>query len=405
MSTLWCYRICLPALLALLTGVSDAAPAASSSTQQDLKQLSTQIRSAQKELKQARTQKESEEQQLRRTEQAIGRLESELGSVETRLGSSERELLSLEQKQEQLARQRDQQMQQLKVDMRFAARNQQQAYFKLLLNQQHPEKFSRLLKYHEFNNRAQASRIQEFSETLRQIKAIADARVNESQQLAQLRSSLSDKKQHLAEARQERAAAIAHWNTRISSKDGELAGLLKDQQKLQSLLAELARKAEEEKRRKPARTEPRVPEKGHSESERRALAAVPAAKGACALPLNGSVAASYGSARSAGLNWTGTLLRSAAGTPVRAIADGEVAFADWMRGYGNLLILNHGNGLFSLYGYNQSLLKAVRERVRAGDSVATVGVSGGNDKPGLFFGIQLHGQARDPMQWCRLKPL
>ena len=97
------------------------------------------------------------------------------------------------------------------------------------------------------------------------------------------------------------------------------------------------------------------------------------------------------------------MISGAEGSPIHAVAAGQIVYADWLRGYGLLLIVDHGEGLMSLYAFNQSLKKAVGESVDSGDVVASMGSSGGRSKPGLYFGIRKQGQAVDPVGWCSSK--
>jgi septal ring factor EnvC (AmiA/AmiB activator) len=116
--------------------------------------------------------------------------------------------------------------------------------------------------------------------------------------------------------------------------------------------------------------------------------------------VEGNIGTSYNSAREGALRWQGVILNAPAGTPVRAVYAGRVVFADWLRGYGLLTIVDHGNGYLTLYGYNQSLLREVGEWVAAGDSLALAGNSGGNRASGLYFEIRHRGKAVNPTRWC-----
>jgi septal ring factor EnvC (AmiA/AmiB activator) len=125
-------------------------------------------------------------------------------------------------------------------------------------------------------------------------------------------------------------------------------------------------------------------------------------KGKLALPLAGEIISKFGQSREGGgPAWKGLFIRSRQGNEVRSVGSGEVAFADWLRGFGNLLIIDHGNGYLSLYSNNESLYKQPGDPVRAGDVVATVGATGGQDEPGLYFELRHQGKPFDPLSWVK----
>jgi murein DD-endopeptidase MepM/ murein hydrolase activator NlpD len=126
-------------------------------------------------------------------------------------------------------------------------------------------------------------------------------------------------------------------------------------------------------------------------------------KGSLRLPVRGTVSNRFGTARQEGSTWKGLFIRAAAGGDVHAVAAGRVVFADWMRGFGNLLILDHGDGYLTIYGNNESLYKHVGETVKPGEVVAVIGNSGGNPESGLYFELRHQGQPLDPLKWASLK--
>jgi len=128
--------------------------------------------------------------------------------------------------------------------------------------------------------------------------------------------------------------------------------------------------------------------------------AFPTLKGRMKLPVRGELMNRYGGPREeGGATWRGLFIRAAVGETVRAVADGRVVYADWLRGFGNLLILDHGGGYMSLYGYNEGLLRQVGEGVKGGDAVAQVGASGGAEESGLYFELRFDGKPFDPLRW------
>jgi septal ring factor EnvC (AmiA/AmiB activator) len=125
-------------------------------------------------------------------------------------------------------------------------------------------------------------------------------------------------------------------------------------------------------------------------------------KGKMTRPLPGPVVARYGSKRASDqVTWKGHFIRAPEGTDVHAVAPGRVVFAGWMRGWGNLLIIDHGNDYMSIYGYTQSMLKRVGDAVQTGDAIATAGATGGNEETGLYFEIRHLGRALDPSSWVK----
>jgi septal ring factor EnvC (AmiA/AmiB activator) len=127
-------------------------------------------------------------------------------------------------------------------------------------------------------------------------------------------------------------------------------------------------------------------------------------KGRLALPVRGELTNRYGSPRSdGGLTWRGLFIAAPSGQQVRAVAGGRVVFADWLRGFGNLLIIDHGDSYMSLYGFNETLFKQVGEPVQTGDSVAAVGNSGGAGDSGLYFELRHQGKPFDPLGWVNVR--
>ena len=127
-----------------------------------------------------------------------------------------------------------------------------------------------------------------------------------------------------------------------------------------------------------------------------------ALRGQLRLPVKGTIAGRFGSPRAeGGASWKGVFIRAAEGTGVKAVAAGAVVFSDWLRGFGNLLIIDHGDDFLSVYGNNEALLATVGASVRSGEAVATVGNSGGNPDSGLYFELRHRGQPFDPLKWAR----
>ncbi|HWU84188.1 MAG TPA: peptidoglycan DD-metalloendopeptidase family protein, partial [Rhodocyclaceae bacterium] len=119
-------------------------------------------------------------------------------------------------------------------------------------------------------------------------------------------------------------------------------------------------------------------------------------------PVRGEVANRFGAPRAEGTSWKGLFIRAAEGSEVKSIAAGQVVFADWLRGFGNLIIVDHGDGYLTVYGNNESLFRQTGDNVKSGEAIASVGNSGGNPESGLYFELRHQGQVLDPLKWVRL---
>jgi len=176
----------------------------------------------------------------------------------------------------------------------------------------------------------------------------------------------------------------------------EIGKLKRDEARLARLVEEIARAlaARGEERKRPGQRVDNVADASVSAKPFDTL------KGRLRLPVRGELAGRYGTPREeAGTSWKGLFIRAATGDTVHAVGDGQVVYADWLRGFGNLLILDHGKGYMSLYAYNEALLRKVGERVRGGDPLAQVGASGGSADSGLYFELRRDGKPFDPMGW------
>ncbi len=277
--------------------------------------------------------------------------------------------------------------------MRYIAGEQD--YLRLLLSGRDPNQTARDLHYYGYLSRAQADFIRSLRQNLAGLADLASQARGKSAELAELETQQRETRKQLLAQQTERRKVLAKLATQIRSQRREIASLQRDETRLSRLVEELGRVIAPPKG---TRRNDALPEAGGDASVFAAL------KGRLHLPTRGELINRFGSPRSdSGLTWKGLFIRSAAGQEVRAIAAGRVVFAEWMRGFGNLLIIDHGQGYLTIYGNNEALLKQVGETVKTGDAVATVGNSGGNPDSGLYFEIRHQGRAFDPLSWVTLK--
>ena len=256
-------------------------------------------------------------------------------------------------------------------------------------------------------------------------RAVGELRAR-SDELAQLRSqseakqlelaALADDERRNREALQQqqsaRSRALDRLAKQLAGQRRSLEAVQRDEKRLASLVGEIEKLLAEQARRRPRESSPaRWPPQGPAPE---APVEVPAGsdfarlQGRLILPVRGEVVARFGSPRRTEAQvdaptWKGVFIRAAAGADVHAVAAGQVVFADWLRGFGNLLVIDHGEGFLSVYGNNESLLADVGASIGAGDPVATVGSTGGAAEAGLYFELRFKGRPIDPLRWARAR--
>ncbi|MFG0381785.1 murein hydrolase activator EnvC family protein [Pseudomonas sp. zbq_18] len=387
-------------------------------TQKQLDAARADVAELKKMLEKLQREKSSVQKELQRSETEMGQLQKEVKSLEGELQKSEEELKRLDQEKKKLQQSRLEQQRLIAIQARAAYQSGQQEPLRLLLNQQQPEQFSRTLTYYDYLGKARLEQLEAFNETLRQLANIEAEIGSQQAQLQAQKSELEQRREKLAAVRKERQQALAKLNKEYGAGDRKLKAKEQEQLELarvlktiEETLARQAREAEEARRLAALEArQPRSPGSkplplGPSVSSAGGNFGGPfaKAKGKLPWPVDGRLVARFGSPRDgdARAKWDGVLIGARAGSQVHAVHGGRVVFADWLRGAGLLVILDHGNGYLSLYGHNQSLLKDAGDIVKAGEAIATVGTSGGQDTPALYFAIRQQGRPSDPAQWCR----
>lgn len=399
---------------ALLASLATAAFADErAQTQKQLEAARADVAELKKLLEKLQQEKSDVQRALRRTETEMGSLEQQVKSLEGELGKTEEELQRLDQEKKKLQQSRLEQQRLIALQARAAYQSGQQEPLRLLLNQQQPEHFSRTLTYYDYLGKARLEQLSTFNETLRQLANVETDIAHQQAQLQQQKGTLESRREALASVRKERQEALARLNREYGAGDRKLKAREQEQIELGRVLRTieetLARQAREAERARLAALQAQTPRAAGSQGPAVSREGGPAsgpfaqAKGKLPWPVNGRLVARYGSPRDgdARAKWDGVLIGASAGSQVHAVHAGRVVFADWLRGAGLLVILDHGNGYLSLYGHNQNLLKAAGDLVEAGEAIATVGSSGGQSTPALYFAIRQQGRPSDPAQWCR----
>jgi septal ring factor EnvC (AmiA/AmiB activator) len=389
-------------LLVLLPGI--ASPATDSSKQHELDALRSRIATLRNEVEQASADRSEAADGLRTSEQKISDVNRALRDLQEKAEKLRQSLSNLgRESAATLARLHDQE-QQLAVLLRQRYSQDGDDATRLLLSGQNPGSIQRDLEYYAYIGRARAQLINEHKATLEQLAALeADTR-NRKSDLDQVRKNQLTQRQVLDQEKQSHQSTYNKLSEQILTQRKQIDTLVRDQNRLTRLIERLQRLAEEARTRKTVKpSEPRQGKRVNDIADA-SLAGLnfPALKGKLALPVAGELLAQFGQARAGGgPNWKGLFIKAKAGQPVHAVASGKVVFADWLRGFGNLLIVDHGSGYLSLYSNNESLYKQAGDRVKAGDVIAAVGNTGGQEESGLYFELRRQGQPFDPMSWVR----
>ena len=254
---------------------------------------------------------------------------------------------------------------------------------RLLLNQENPALFSRMMTYHDYFSRQRVAQIKRVNVRLQELRKAQHAMQLQSSTLERLKYKRQEELAKLSRMKQQKQIVLADILKDIDSEGEHLSQLRKDEQALKNILKSLTDLLSD------------IP---GSVAVTKSFAQM---KGKLPWPSNGEIGTRYGSARgNTGKRWSGVVIATQRGGDVVAIAGGRVAFSDWLRGYGLLVIMDHGDGYMSLYGHNESVYKDTGEWVEPGAVIASVGDSGGQNRTGLYFEIRRDGKPVNPVKWC-----
>ena len=359
-----------------------SAPAwANTPSASELDTLRQRIGQLEKALRADVSERDSAQAALREAELRLARLNRQNRALEQQRRDAAAELARLEARQARLARDRGVQLDWVSRTARAGYMNGRQELARMLLNQEQPDAVARLLRYQEYFQRARQERVSLINRDMDELLVAVAATEAARQELDERQAELEQQRIELAAAKKQRSQTLATINQRIGSGKQRLDSLRNDEKRLEKLLQDVGRSVADI---------PSTP------------SGVPFGKLANKLPwpVQRRIAARFGSPREGSVRWSGVLLDVPSGTPVRAIHPGRVVFADWLRGYGLLMIVDHGGSYLTLYGQNETLTREVGEWVATGDIIARVGDSGGSDRTGLYFEIRRAGVPVNPDKWC-----
>ena len=389
--------------LALLIFALLAAPAAAATDtkQRELKDLRGRIDQLKKEIEQAKEDRSEAADGLKQSERRISDVNRSLRELDQRQQTLGEELETIQGDIGQTRQSLDSQQARLAELLRQHQRQGDTDALKLLLNGENPGDTARDLEYYGYISRARADLIRAHRASLQRLDTLQQQAKERKTRIEKVKSDRLAQRSSLEKEKKARQAVLGKLSSQIQKQRKEVSSLLRDEKRLTRLIERLSRLAVAPKPSRPAET---APGRKTTQVPDASLAGLDFAKlkGRLALPVPGVISARFGQAREGGgPSWKGLFIRATEGQGVHAVASGRVAFADWLRGFGNLLIVDHGDGFLSLYSNNESLYKQVGDSVRAGDVIATVGNTGGQSEPGLYFELRHQGKPFDPLSWVK----
>ena len=410
-------------LLALFAPL-DASANQADRKQSELDALKQRLQSLQQDFRKNQVQRQEAADELRQSERAISNGVRQLRQLDSERQRTQSDLQTLSQQAEATEARIRQQQAHLAQALKGAYQRGQGDALKLILNGADPNQTARDLRYLAHLSRAQHESIEALRVDLAKLAELQQATAQKKSELTQLQAAREAEQKKLLADKREREQVMNRLSAEIRQQRREISRLQRDERSLTQLVERLNRLMAQQAAREAAaraRAAAQQAQKNQKEdkrdagSSRKAIAVnteTPVAfrsgqpfsglKGSLRLPVAGELMNRFGAPREGGgLSWKGLFIRASQGTAVKAIAAGQVVFAEWLRGFGNLVIVDHGEGYMSLYSNNESLYKQVGERVQPGDAIAAVGNSGGQPDTGLYFEMRHQSRPVNPLLWVK----
>ena len=391
------------AVVCLLVVVGVAAAQERDDAERKLKQVQTELKSVAAERRKLEGQRGEASRTLRQADEQVGGVQRTLRKTQDTLRQDNAALVELQAERARLARDEAAKRAELARLLRAAQVAGQAAPLKALLAQDRVAEAERALAYQGYLQRSQVERLRVLSAELQRLDTVQREISERRSSLDQATRAQAAQLASLQRAREARARLLAGIDQQYQDRASREKALGRDAKALQGLLAQLraaAARAARDAARAKARTDADPARRADAGKRRPTVASAPPLRvGGLGWPVAGNLLASFGGRLPDGRRSDGVLIAAPAGATIKAVADGTVVFADWMTGYGNILIVDHGNGYMSLYAHADGLLKDPGTPVRRGDPVATVGTSGGQDQAALYFELRRNGTPVNPASW------
>ena len=370
---------------------------AAASQQEELENLRRHIAAMQSEIEKTRESKSEAADALRASERAISDSNRKLAQLSAQQHEVGFRLHALQEQQQQLNLDLSRQQAALSKLLYQQYLGGKHEYLKLMLDNQDPNKVARDVQYFQYIARNRAVWLESLRRNLSELNEISLEVQSQNSTLEKLRAEQAQQKTQLQQDQLERKQVLGQFSKQLTQQRREIKHLQRDENRLVKLVEKITEMLAQPKKKSLFRND-NLPDNRFDGEPFAQL------QGKLSLPVKGDITNQFGTKRpDSTVIWKGLFIRTSSGQTVKAVAAGRVVFADWLRGFGNLLIVDHGNAYMSLYGNNETLYKQVGDELRGGDTIASVGNSGGNIDSGLYFELRHKSKPLDPLKWLAKK--
>lgn len=351
----------------------------------ELETIKTLIAQTQAQLQEKLADSERLQQELKLAELQIAQTATLLNTTDTKLLETREKLANLEQEKSQIRAQIKIQQTALASQIKSAYMAGDYDFAKMIFNQDEANKFERTLTYYQYLNKARQAEIESFIVLVKDLEDVQVQLDQQEKQLTDLVSQQAKQANQLANQQQARFAAFSALEKQIASDQAKVNQLQQQENDLLSAIEQAEIEAQNALNK--------------IQQENIQLLGLASLQRKLSVPASGKIQRLFGKRRQGQVRWKGIVINAKSGAPVSAVADGIVLYSNWLKGFGLVTIIDHGEGYMTVYGRNQTLLKKVGEVVKSGDVISLVGTSGGQVRAGLYFEIRHKGKALDPNKW------
>ncbi len=350
----------------------------------DLATIQEKIKQTQAQLNKKLQSSERLQQELKLAELEIAKTATQLNQTDQSLQQTRTEKVELESEQRRIKEVIKEQQKYLAGQLKSAFMAGNYDFAKMFFNQDDAGRFERTLTYYQYLNKARQQEIGKFKALVAELQILE---VKLAEKTLSLEGFLVTQKQQSGQLREQQSSRhekLIQLDKQIKTDTVKVAQLQQEERSLMNAIEQ----AEIDARKR-------------TKAEDMVLSGLAKSKGKLLRPATGKIQQLFGKRRQGQVRWKGIVINSSEGSPVRAVQDGKVLYADWLKGFGLVTIVDHGKGYMTVYGRNQALLRQAGDPVLQGESIGLVGSSGGQVSPGLYFEIRHKGKALNPRSWLK----